>query len=143
MVASMFIERVPNRSSPPAILIRESFREGTKVYKRTLANISKLPEPMVAAIGQLIKGAEIAAPVADAFEIRRALPHGHVAAVLGTMRKTGLDALLKARTKDEQRSAAIAKALIVNRVIAPGSKLAFWRALEPATASSSLVAHVT
>jgi transposase len=138
MVAAMFIERVPNRSSPPAILIRESFREGTKVHKRTLANISKLPEPMVAAIGELIKGAEIATPVADTFEIRRALPHGHVAAVLGTMRKTGLDALIKPRTKEEHRSAAIVRALIVNRVIAPGSKLAFWRALEPATATSSL-----
>jgi hypothetical protein len=138
MVAAMFIERVPNRSSPPAILIRESFREGAKVHKRTLANISKLPEPMVAAIGQLIKGAEIAAPVADAFEIRRALPHGHVAAVLGTMRKTGLDALVKPRTKEEHRPAAIVRALIVNRVIAPGSKLAFWRALEPKTAASSL-----
>jgi hypothetical protein len=138
MVAAMFIERVPNRTSPPAILIRESFREGKKVSKRTLANISKLPEPMIAAISQLIKGAEIAAPVADSFEIRRALPHGHVAAVLGTMRKTGLDALLKARTKDEQRSASIARALIVNRVITPGSKLAFWRALEPETAASSL-----
>jgi transposase len=138
MVAAMFIERVPNRTSPPAILIRESFREGTKVHKRTLANISKLPEPMVAAIGQLIKGAEIAAPVTDSFEIRRTLPHGHAAAVLGTMRKTGLDALIKARTKDEHRSAAIVRALIVNRVIAPGSKLAFWRALEPATATSSL-----
>ena len=138
MVAAMFIERVPNRTSPPAILIRESFREGKTVRKRTLANISKLPEPMVAAISQLIKGAEFAAPVADAFEIRRALPHGHVAAVLGTMRKTGLDALLKARTKEEQRSAAIVRALIVNRVIAPGSKLAFWRALEPETAASSL-----
>ena len=134
----MFIERVPNRSSPPAILIRESFREGKTVRKRTLANISKLPEPMVAAIGQLIKGAEIAAPVTHTFEIRRALPHGHVAAVLGTMRKTGLDVLVKAPTKDEQRSAAIVRALIVNRVIAPGSKLAFWRALEPETAASSL-----
>ncbi len=138
MVAAMFIERVPNRTSPPAILIRESFREGKTVRKRTLANISKLPEPMIAAISQLIKGAEIAAPVTDAFEIRRALSHGHVAAVLGMMRKTGLDALVKARTKEEQRSAAIVRALIVNRVIAPGSKLAFWRALEPETAASSL-----
>jgi transposase len=138
MVAAMFIERVPNRSSPPAILIRESFRDGPKVHKRTLANISKLPEPMIAAIGELIKGAEIATPVTDTFEIRRALPHGHVAAVLGTMRKTGLDGLVKARTKKEQRSAAIVRALIVNRVIAPGSKLAFWRALDPETAASSL-----
>lgn len=138
MVASMFIERVPNRGSPPAILIRESYREGKKVSKRTLANISKLPEPMIAAIGELLKGAEIAEPVADSFEIRRALPHGAVAAVLGTLRKTGLDALVKARTKEERRSAAIVRALIVNRVIAPGSKLAFWRALEPETAASSL-----
>lgn len=138
MVAAMFIERVPNRTSPPAILIRESYREGKAVRKRTLANISKLPEPMVAAIGQLIKGAEVATPIADTFEIRRALPHGHVAAVLGTMRKTGLDALIKAGTKEEQRSADIVRALIVNRVIAPGSKLAFWRALDPETATSSL-----
>jgi hypothetical protein len=93
---------------------------------------------MIAAISQLIKGAEIAAPVTDAFEIRRALPHGHVAAVLGAMRETGLDALLKARTKEGQRSASIVRALIVNRVIARGSKLAFWRALEPETAASSL-----
>jgi hypothetical protein len=138
MLAGMFIERVPNRTSPPAILIRESFREGRTVRKRTLANISKLPEPMITAIGQLLKGAEIAAPLKDTFEIRRALPHGAVAAVLGTMRKCGLDTLLKARSEDDQRSAAIVRALIVNRVIAPGSKLAFWRALDPETANSSL-----
>jgi transposase len=138
MVAAMFIERVPNRTSPPAILIRESFREGKTVRKRTLANISKLPEPMITAIAQLLKGAAIATPLADTFEIRRALPHGAVAAVLGTMRKCGLDALLKARSEDDQRPAAIVRALIVNRVIAPGSKLAFWRALDPETAASSL-----
>jgi hypothetical protein len=138
MLAGMFIERVPNRTSPPAILIRESFREGRTVRKRTLANISKLPEPMITAIGQLLKGAEIATPLKDTFEIRRALPHGAVAAVLGTMRKCGLDTLLKARSEDDQRSAAIVRALIVNRVIAPGSKLAFWRALDPETANSSL-----
>ena len=137
-VDAMFIERVPNRTSPPAILIRESYREGKSVKKRTLANISKLPLPMIAAIDKLIKGAEIATPIADAFEIRRSLPHGHVSAVLGTMRKCGLDALIKGRTQEEKRSAAIVRALIVNRVIAPGSKLAFWRALQPETASTSL-----
>ena len=94
-VEAMFIERVPNRTSPPAILIRESYREGKSVKKRTLANISKLPEPMVAAIGKLIKGAEISTPIADAFEIRRSLPHGHVSAVLGILRKCGLDALIQ------------------------------------------------
>ena len=134
----MFIERVPNRTSPPAILIRESYREGKAVKKRTLANISKLPEPMIAAISRLIKGAEIATPIADAFEIRRSLPHGHVSAVLGMLRKCGLDARIKGRTPEEKRSAAIVRALIVNRVIQPGSKLAFWRALQPETASTSL-----
>ena len=138
MVAAMFIERVPNRDSPPAILIRESFREGKTVRKRTLANISKLPEPMITAIAQLLRGAAIATPLADTFEIRRALPHGHAAAVLGTMRKCGLYALLKARSEDDQRPAAIVRALIANRIIAPGSKLAFWRALDPETAASSL-----
>jgi hypothetical protein len=138
MLAGMFIERVPNRTSPPAILIRESFREGRTVRKRTLANISKLPEPMITAIGQLLKGAEIATPLKDTFEIRRALPHGAVAAVLGTMRKCGLDTLLKARSEDDQRPAAIVRALIASRIIAPGSKLAFWRALDPETAASSL-----
>ena len=134
----MFIERIPNRTSPPAILIRESYREGKKVKKRTLANISKLPEPMVAKIGDLLKGAEVATPIAETFEIHRALPHGHVAAVLGTLRKCGLEALLKGRTKDEQRLADIVRALIVQRMIAPGTKLAFWRAMQPQMASSSL-----
>ena len=134
----MFIERVPNRTSPPAILIRESYREGKSVKKRTLANISKLPGQMIAAIDKLIKGAAIATPIADAFEIRRSLPHGHVSAVLGSLRKCGLEALIKSRNPEEKRSATIVRALIVNRVIAPGSKLAFWRALQPETASTSL-----
>ena len=136
----MFIERVPNRTSPPAILIRESFREGRAVRKRTLANISKLPAALIAAIDRLIKGAAVATPIAETFEIRRSSPHGHVAAVLATMRKCGLDALLnvKGATKEQRRSAEIVRALITNRVIAPGSKLAFWRALDPAIASSSL-----
>ena len=134
----MFIERIPNRTSPPAILIRESYREGRKVKKRTLGNISKLPEPMVAAIDQLLKGAEVTAPVAERFEIHRALPHGHVAAVLGTLRKCGLEALIKGRTKDDERLAEIVRALIVQRVIAPGTKLAFWRAMQPQMATSSL-----
>ena len=67
----MFIERVPNRTSPPAILIRESYREGKSVKKRTLANISKRPLPLIAAISKLIKGAAIATPIADAVPIAR------------------------------------------------------------------------
>ena len=89
----MFIERIPNRNSPPAILIRESYREGQKVKKRTLANLSNLPAPLIEAIGALLKCARIEQSIEETFEIQRAWPHGHVAAVLGMLRKTGLDKL--------------------------------------------------
>jgi transposase len=134
----MFIERIPNRNSPPAILIRESYREGQKVKKRTLANLSKLPAPLIEAIDALLKGARIEQSIEETFEIQRAWPHGHVAAVLGMLRKTGLDQLIESRAVEGRRSAAIIRAMIVSRVIAPGSKLAFWRALKPETATSSL-----
>jgi len=134
----MFIERIPNRNSPPAILIRESYREGQKVKKRTLANLSNLPAPLIEAIGALLKCARIEQSIEETFEIQRAWPHGHVAAVLGMLRKTGLDKLIESRAIEGRRSAAIIRAMIVSRVIAPGSKLAFWRALKPETATSSL-----
>src|SRR5919201_5716037 len=86
----MYVAVVPNRSSPPAILLRESFRENGKVHNRTLANISHWPPEQVAALREVLKGATAAGP-ADAFEILRSLPHGHVAAVIGSLRRLGLD----------------------------------------------------
>jgi len=136
----MFIEIVPNRTSPPAVLLRESYREDGKVKKRTLANLSKLPMEVVQGLRTLLKGGVAFGEAGEALEIRRALPHGHVVAVLGTLRALGLDRLIAGGKLDPSaaRLRDLALALIVARVITPGSKLATLRALSPETASSSL-----
>lgn len=145
----MFIDTIPNRKSPPAILLRESYREGGRVKKRTLANLSKLPAELIEGISALVAGGRVSAPdaagkgaSASGFEIVRSLPHGHVAAVRGTIRKLGLDRTLQGRTEVERRVRDIIEALIVHRIIAPGSKLAFHRALQPETATSSLALSI-
>src|SRR5512132_4177455 len=74
----MYVTRVPNRSSPPAVLLRESFREGGKVKTRTLANLSDWPETKVEALRRVLRGETFLAPAADRGEIERSLPHGHV-----------------------------------------------------------------
>lgn len=136
----MFIEVVPNRKSPPAVLLRESYREDGKVKKRTLANLSKLPMEVVQGLRTLLKGGVAFGEAGAALEIRRSLPHGHVAAVLGTLRTLGLDRLISGAKLDPgaARLRDLALALIVARVITPGSKLSTLRALSPETASSSL-----
>ena len=130
----MYIERVPNRNSPPAVLLRESYREGGRVRKRTLANLSHLPDATIEGLRRVLRGDTVVAP-ADAFTILRSRPHGHVAAVLGTLKKLGLDRLLAARRSPERDRAV---ALIVARVLAADSKLATARALDPASATSTL-----
>jgi hypothetical protein len=136
----MFIEIVPNRTSPPAVLLRKSWREGGKVKKRTLANLSKLPMPVVQGLRTLLKGGVAFADGGEALEIRRALPHGDVSAVLGTLRDVGLERRLAGGKPDpgEGRLKDLALAMIVARVIAPGSKLSTLRALSLETANSSL-----
>lgn len=89
----MHIERVPNRNSPPAVLLRQSYREGGKVRKRTLANLSKLPDETIEGLRILLKGGTAINQLEDAFEIIRSRPHGHVAAVLGTLLKLQLEQL--------------------------------------------------
>src|SRR6516225_6534342 len=131
---AMYIESVPNRRSPPAILLRESFRDQSRVRKRTLANLSAWPTPLVEGFRTLLKGG--VAVAADGIRIRRALPHGHAAAVLGTIRAIGLDRLL-GRPSDK-RLAPLAIALITSRLISPASKLATARDLTADTAASSL-----
>lgn len=130
----MYIDVVPNRNSPPAVLLRESYREGGKVKKRTLSNLSALPEEAVEAIRRTLKG-ETLVSADDHFEILRARPHGHVAAVLGTVRKLGLPELLSTRP---HRKRQLALAMICARVIEPCSKLATARQLDGETLSSSL-----
>jgi hypothetical protein len=80
----MYIERVPNRNSPPAILLRESYREAKRIRKRTLANLTKWPEQLVEGLGVLLRGGSAVDPE-DGFEVVRSRPHGHVAAVLGSI----------------------------------------------------------
>jgi hypothetical protein len=130
----MYIEAVPNRGSPPAILLRESFRDNGRVKKRTLANLSDWPTTLVEGFRTLLKGGTAVA--AEGIAIRRALPHGHAAAVLGTIRLIGLDRLLG--KPSDPRLAPLAIALIASRLISPTSKLATARDLTADTACSSL-----
>lgn len=134
----MYIAVVPNRKSPPAILLRESFREHGKVKNRTLANISHWPPAQVEALRQVLKGhTSVGAPLAEAFEVVRSLPHGHVAAVLGMLRRLKLEQLLQ---PGPERTRVLA--LIAQRVLEPGSKLAAARALRRDTAHSTLGAEL-
>jgi transposase len=131
----MYIETVPNRGSPPAILLRESYRVGGKVKKRTLLNLSEWPHNVVEGLRALLKGAAVLPSGEDGITIKRSLPHGHVAAVLGTLRRIGLDQVLGPAGN---RCRDLVVAMIVARLIAPVSKLATAKALDPATAASSL-----
>jgi transposase len=131
----MYIESVPNRDSPPAILLRESFREGKRVRKRTLANLSKWPPRLIDGLRVLLKGGVAVADPAEVFEILRSLPHGHVHATLGCLQGLGLPRLLDSR---RSRARDLAVALIVARIIDPRSKLATARGLCSATQFHSL-----
>src|SRR6266513_2866413 len=136
MIVVMYVVRVPNRGSPPAILLRESYREDGKVKNRTLANLSAWPEAKVDALTRVLKGQPPpAGPLDEAFEITRSLPHGHVAAVLGTARRLGLDELIDPAPS---RYRDLVAAMAVAQVIAPDSKLAIARGLREETAATSL-----
>src|SRR6516165_1901569 len=131
----MYVARVPNRGSPPAILLRESYREGGKVKNRTLANLSRWPEHKVEKLQRALKGLPATADLAEAFEITRSLPHGHVAAVLGSARRLGIEELID---PSPSRRRDLVTAMLIAAVIDPGSKLAFARGLRAETATSSL-----
>src|SRR3981189_1523326 len=131
----MYVTSVPNRGSPPAVLLRESYRDEGKVNTRTLANLSHWPEHKVATLKRALKGLPPAIDLCEAFEITRSLPHGHVAAVLGTARRLGLEELTAARPS---RNRDLVTAMLIAQVIGPGSKLATARGLRTQTATSSL-----
>lgn len=131
----MYIERVKNRNSPPAVLLRESYRQDGKVLKRTIANLSKWPADLVEGLQVLLRGGMAIESLQDAFDIIRSLPRGHVAAVLGTLRNLGLDSVIDPEDTIERR---LAIAIIVARILFPGSKLATARGLSEKTAASSL-----
>jgi len=131
----MYVTRVPNRGSPPAVLLRESYREHGKVKVRTLANLSRWPEHKVEKLQRALKGLPTAEDLAAAFEVGRSLPHGHVAAALGTARALGIEELIDPAPS---RRRDLVTAMLVAQVIAPASKLACARGLRTATATSTL-----
>ena len=133
----MYVATVPNRNSPPAILLRESYRQDGKVKTRTLANITHLAAQQIAALRSALDGslAAPATPLPDSFLISRSLPHGHVAAVLGCLRRLQLDSILDP-VPSRQRDLVIA--MIVARIIEPASKLATARGLHCDTLHHSL-----
>ena len=137
----MFIETVPNRNSPPAVLLRESYRdENGKAQKRTVANLSKLPAGLIAGLKGLLKGGVVLGEGDDGLSIERSLPHGHVAAGLGMIRKIALDRLMLSTAKDDAsvRHRDLIVGLIVDRLVAPRSKLGFVRAINGESANTSL-----
>jgi transposase len=130
----MYIATVPNRNSPPALLLRESYRENGKVKTRTIANLSSLPSDKIAGLRRVLRGDVLLNPEEE-FENTRSLPHGHIAAVLGTLKNIGLDTLLATK---QSRQRNLATAMIVWRVIDPVSKLSTAQGLRAETARSSL-----
>ena len=132
----MYVESVPNRNSPPAILLRESSRIDGKIVKRTLANLSSWPASQIDSLRRVLKRESLVSP-ADALQILRSSPHGHVAAALGTLRRLGLEPILS-RSRAPERDLAVA--MIVARILEPASKLATARGFHPETATSSLAA---
>jgi len=119
----MYIETVPNRGSPPAILLREARREGKKIVKRTLANLSHWPAEQIASFRLLLRGERLV-PAGDLFRIERTLPHGHVEAILRMIERLNLDGLIGSKRCRERD---LVLAMIVERLIHPRSKLANTR----------------
>src|SRR5438067_11848016 len=137
----MFIETVPNRSSPPAVLLRESYRDDEgRSQKRTLANLSKLPRHVIDALKALLKGGTVVGTGPGELEVERSLPHGHVAAAVARIGRIALDRLILSTAKDaaSRRYCDLVVAMMIDRLIAPRSKLGFVRAVDEETAASSL-----
>ena len=130
----MYVETVPNRNSKPAILLREGWREGRRVRKRTIANLSAWPAAKIDLLRRVLRDEPLAAP-GEAFAVERSLPHGHVEVVLEAMRRLGMAALLD-RRRSPRRDGALA--LIAERVLRPASKLATARLLGDSTLAGEL-----
>ena len=130
----MYIDIVPNRNSPPAVLLRESKRVGGKIVKTTIANLSSAPPQAVAAFRMALRGVAMV-PKEGVFQIERSVPHGHVQAVLGMMRHLGMDQLLSSRPC---RKRDLTLAMIAQRIVGPCSKLATTRLWHETTLAGEL-----
>ena len=132
---AMYIEAIPNRDSPPAILLRESYREDGKVKKRTLANLSCLAPQVIEGLKVLLRGGVAVPSAEEVFVVERSLPHGHVAAALTVARQCGAEAWFAAAPEPLR---PLLLAMLVARLLTPGSKLATHRMLHDDTATHSL-----
>src|SRR5262245_65029906 len=131
----MHIDTIPSRKSRPTYLLRESVREGKRVRKRTLANLSSLPLDQIEAIRRILKGEKLG-PIADGLEVVRSRAQGHVEAVMMAMKRLGFDKLIEARISRERD---LVMAMVVERIIAPeASKLGMTRAWTDTTLGEDL-----
>ena len=131
----MYIEKIPNRNSPPCILVRESYRQDDKVHKRTLANITHLSVEVIDGIAKLLKGGQINEDFEGDFHIIRSLPYGHVFSTLSVINQIGLKSMISSRDCKELN---LVIALIISRIVNPGSKLATARSISRETCSTAL-----
>ena len=133
-IVVMHIERVPNRGAHPTILLRQSYREGKRVRKRTLANLTCLPSDAIEMLRRALKGERLL-PAKQAFAIERSIPHGHVQAILGTIRKLGLDTIIASRRSRERD---LVVAMVAERLLHGCSKLASTRLWHTTTLAEEL-----
>ena len=130
----MYVERIPNRQSPPAILLREAWRERGRVRKRTIANLTDWPAARIEALRRVLRD-EPLVRADELFTVETSTPHGHVEAILGLVRRLGLDTLLATK---RSRARDLVLAMIVERLIHPCSKLATTRLWSTTTLGESL-----
>lgn len=130
----MYVDIVPNRKSSPAVLLRESKREGDITRKKTLANISHWPMEKVQTLRRLLKNEKLL-PADEVFQIEQSLPHGHVEAILGTLRKIGLEKIITSRRSRERD---LVVAMIVEQILHSSSKLAYTRIWHTTTLAEEL-----
>ncbi len=116
----MYVEKIPNRNSTPTILVRESKRDGNKIIKTTIANITGFPKPVIEGLRILFRGGTAVQSIEDAFDVKSNKPHGHVAAVLGVMKQLGMAELI---APNNSRFRRLVLGMIAARVLAPASKL--------------------
>ena len=130
----MYVERIPNRTSPPAILLREAWREAGRVRKRTIANLTAWPPARVEALRRVLRD-EPLVRADELFTIETSLPHGHVEAIVGMVRRLGLDTVLATK---RSRARDLVLAMIVERLVHPCSKLATTRLWSTTTLGESV-----
>jgi transposase len=130
----MYIATVPNRNSPPAILLREGWREGNKTRQRTLANLSHWPQEKIESLRRLLRDEPLVSPQ-DLLTTQKTFPHGHVEALLLAIRKLGLDAVISSKPGRERD---LVLAMIVQRLLDPCSKLATTRQWHSTTLAQEL-----